>query len=93
MEFPAEKGTHYYDAKEIPPEWHQWLTARRDEPPSAEAVLQGEAARNALRQKAAALEDAEIGQKLRVRRGSHAILPCCMPLLWSDSMLPGQCKV
>lgn len=73
VEFPSEKGTHYYDAKEIPPEWHQWLTARRDEPPSAEAVLQGEAARNALRHKAAALEDAEIGQRLRAHAyGVHS---------------------
>lgn len=67
VEPAPEKGTHYYDAKEIPPEWHQWLTARRDDPPSAASVLQAETARNALRQKAAALEDAQIGERLRVR--------------------------
>lgn len=66
VEPAPEQGTHYYNASEIPPEWHQWLTGRRDDPPSAESVLQAEAARNALRQKAAALEDAEIGQKFRV---------------------------
>jgi NADH:ubiquinone oxidoreductase subunit len=63
----SEKGTHYYDAKEIPPEWHQWLTSKRETPPSAESVQQAEAARNALREKAAALEDAQIGERLRVR--------------------------
>jgi NADH:ubiquinone oxidoreductase subunit len=69
---PLEKGTHYYDAKEIPPEWHQWLTSKRDTPPSAESVRQAEAARNALREKAAALEDAQIGERLRVRSCSQA---------------------
>lgn len=46
----------------------QWLTSRREAPPDAETVLRAEAERHAIQQRAAALEDADIGQKLRVGR-------------------------
>lgn len=47
----------------------QWLTSRRDAPPDAATVLKAEAERNAIRQRAAALEDADVGQRLRVSSG------------------------
>ena len=48
------------------------------EPPSEENVRQAEAARDAVRQKAAAIEDAQLGQRLRVGPDPWAIFSHCL---------------
>lgn len=67
VEFPREKGPHFYDANSMPPEWHQWLNHGRAEPPSEQHILEAEAARDSIRQKAAAIDDAAFGQRLRAQ--------------------------
>lgn len=67
VEFPSEKGAHYYDASSMPPEWHQWLNHGRSQAPTEQHIMEAEAAREAIRQKAAIIDDAAFGQRLRAQ--------------------------